>query len=75
MIDAADIAPGYCWVADRKRGNELSVVCVEPKPTFETADSTELAVWHCGSEFDETVPHCVERFDFVIRVEPPEMPA
>jgi hypothetical protein len=73
MIDAADITPGYYWVTDRKRGNELSVVRVEPKPTFETIDSTELAVWHCGWEFDETVRHCVERFDFIVRIEPPDL--
>ena len=53
----------------------MSVVLVSPKPTFESLDSTVLAVWHCGSEFDETVPDCIERFDFVIRIEPPELAA
>ena len=70
-IDAADITPGWYWVADRGFYYDLSIVFV----LLWGSDDQTLVVLHHGVETPGRIPEVFERYEFLARIEPPDVRA
>lgn len=70
-IDAADITPGWYWVADRRLYYDLSIVFV----LLWDSDDQKLVVLHHGVEIPERFPEVLKRYEFLARIEPPDVRA
>jgi hypothetical protein len=68
-IELADITPGWYWVADRDLYFDLSIVFV----MLWDSDNQTLVVLHHGVETPDGFPETLERYEFLVRIEKPDV--